>query len=98
MSEKTQGLVLAIIDFLNQSIADGTVKEDDKEGLEVAGKLYYSLSQQTFNDASPTQVQCIGEAFGVDPSNEEQVKRLSIKQPSTIQATGLSSRRKPAIL
>lgn len=37
MSEKQQRLVLAIIDFLNQSINDGTVKADDKESLEVAG-------------------------------------------------------------
>lgn len=38
MSEKQQRLVLAIIDFLNQSINDGTAKSDDKEGLEVASK------------------------------------------------------------
>ena len=35
MSNK-QRLVLSIIDFLNQSIEDGTVKQDDKESLEVA--------------------------------------------------------------
>ncbi|KAI0336174.1 hypothetical protein GY45DRAFT_586782 [Cubamyces sp. BRFM 1775] len=35
MSSK-QRLVLSIIDFLNQSIQDGTVKQDDKESLEVA--------------------------------------------------------------
>jgi hypothetical protein len=37
MSEKQQRLVLSIIDFLNQSISDGTVREEDKESLEVAG-------------------------------------------------------------
>jgi hypothetical protein len=37
MSEKQQRLVLSIIGFLNQSIADGTVREEDKESLEVAG-------------------------------------------------------------
>ncbi|KZT44499.1 hypothetical protein SISSUDRAFT_23850 [Sistotremastrum suecicum HHB10207 ss-3] len=61
--EKTQRLVLSVIDFLNVAIKDGTVKEDDREGLEVA-------------------VQCIGEAFGVDPSNKEQSDRLSIKPAS----------------
>ncbi|KAJ4485571.1 putative stress-induced protein STI1 [Lentinula aciculospora] len=66
MSEKQQRLVLSIIDFLNQSIADGTVKTDDRESLEVA-------------------VQCIGEAFGVDPSNDQQVARLSVK-PATLQS------------
>lgn len=38
MSDK-QRLVLSIIDFLNQSIQDGTVKQDDTESLEVASKL-----------------------------------------------------------
>lgn len=38
MSDKNQKLVLAILDFLNTSIDDGTVKADDKEGLEVAGQ------------------------------------------------------------
>jgi small glutamine-rich tetratricopeptide repeat-containing protein alpha len=37
MSEKQQKLVFSIIEFLNQCIQDGTVKADDKEGLEVAG-------------------------------------------------------------
>jgi len=37
MSDKNQRLVLAIIDFLDASISDGTVKADDREGLEVAG-------------------------------------------------------------
>lgn len=36
MSEKQQRLVLSIIEFLNQSIDDGTVKADDRESLEVA--------------------------------------------------------------
>ena len=37
MSEKQQRLVLSIIDFLNQSIDDGTIREEDREGLDVAG-------------------------------------------------------------
>ncbi|KAI0651522.1 hypothetical protein C8Q79DRAFT_933837 [Trametes meyenii] len=64
MSNK-QRLVLSIIDFLNQSIDDGTVKQDDKESLEVA-------------------IQCIGEAFGIDPSDQAQVDRLSIKPASLL--------------
>ena len=36
MSSK-QRLALSIIDFLNQSKADGTVKQDDQESLDVAG-------------------------------------------------------------
>ncbi|KAH9919114.1 uncharacterized protein B0H18DRAFT_1029212 [Fomitopsis serialis] len=64
MSNK-QRLVLSILDFLNQSIEDGTVKQDDKESLEVA-------------------IQCIGEAFTVDPSDSAQREKLSIK-PATLQ-------------
>lgn len=65
MSEKQQRLVLSIIDFLNQSINDGTIREEDQESLEVA-------------------VQCIGEAFGIDPEDQEQANRLSVK-PATLQ-------------
>lgn len=34
-----QKLVLSIIDFLNNSVQDGTVKQDDKESLEVASRF-----------------------------------------------------------
>jgi len=37
MADKKQRLVLSILDFLTESMEDGTVKEEDKEGLEVAG-------------------------------------------------------------
>lgn len=40
MSEKQQRLVLSIIEFLNQSIDDGTVKADDRESLEVASASF----------------------------------------------------------
>lgn len=40
MSEKQQQLVFAIIEFLNQTIQDGTVKADDQEGLEVASVFF----------------------------------------------------------
>lgn len=46
MSEKQQRLVLSIIDFLNQSINDGTVKADDTESLEVAGELSHAISEE----------------------------------------------------
>jgi len=65
-SDKQQQLVLSIIDFFNQSVQDGTVKQDDKESLDIA-------------------IQCIGEAFGVDPSDQAQRDRLSIT-PATLQS------------
>lgn len=78
-----QKLVYGIIEFLNKSLEDGTVKQDDKEGLEVA-----SVSQILLSDArieltvTSSLVQCIGEAFGVDPSDKDQSERLSIKPAS----------------
>lgn len=87
MSEKQQRLVLSIIDFLNQSIANGTVKTDDQESLEVAGQfclLFFSIHELDLIICT-NAVQCIGEAFGVDPSNDQQVARLSVK-PATLQS------------
>ena len=43
MSDKEKSLVLAIIDFLDKSIQDGTVKQDDREGLEVASASNFSV-------------------------------------------------------
>lgn len=40
MSEKQQQLVYSILEFLNKSIDDGTVKADDKESLEVASMCH----------------------------------------------------------
>jgi small glutamine-rich tetratricopeptide repeat-containing protein alpha len=86
MSEKQQRLVLSIIDFLNQSINDGTVREEDKEGLEVAGAYTRRSPLFALTHQSPFYlVQCIGEAFGVDPTDQGQVDRLSVK-PATLQS------------
>lgn len=53
MSNK-QRLVLSIIDFLNQSVQDGTVKQDDQEGLEVAStSLIASHSKHKEAETAP---------------------------------------------
>ena len=84
MSEKQQRLVYSIIEFLNQSIQDGTVKADDQEGLEVASAFVVCINDVLVRFTFPT-VQCIGEAFGVDPSNKEQSQTLSVK-PASLQS------------
>lgn len=87
MSEKQQRLVLSIIDFLNQSINDGTIRDEDKEGLDVAGAYTCRLPlhlHPLITVVHSSLVQCIGEAFGVDPTDQEQVDRLSVK-PATLQ-------------
>jgi len=43
MAEKNQKLVLAILEFLEKSIADGSVREDDQEGIEVASAFFVLL-------------------------------------------------------
>jgi small glutamine-rich tetratricopeptide repeat-containing protein alpha len=87
MADKKQQLVLSIIDFLNQSIDDGTIKQDDKEGLEVASTFCVLFVTFTFCGSLRTciyVVQCIGEAFGVDPLDDKQRERLNIK-PAKLQ-------------
>ncbi|KAJ9160955.1 Tetratricopeptide-like protein [Coniochaeta hoffmannii] len=49
-----QRLALAICDFLNTSLTDGTLQADDKDSIDVA-------------------INCIGEAFGVDPTDKAAV-------------------------
>lgn len=85
MSEKQQRLVLSIIEFLDQSINDGTIREEDKESLEVAGMSTLTLELPVSRQLFPSLVQCIGEAFGVDPADQEQANRLSVK-PATLQS------------
>jgi hypothetical protein len=44
MADKKKQLVWNFIDFLKTSQQDGTVKEDDKESLDVASKLKHEFS------------------------------------------------------
>jgi len=49
---KKKQLVFNIIDFLRISAQDGTVKEDDKESLEVAGTSSHSISYILYDQKS----------------------------------------------
>ena len=55
MAEKNQKLVLAILEFLEKSIADGSVREDDKEGIEVASASFVLLCH---HQTSATRRRC----------------------------------------
>ena len=46
MAERKERLVLSILEFLEASIADGTVSADDREGVEVAGKKSSQLHKR----------------------------------------------------
>jgi len=115
MAENNQRLVLAILEFLEKSIKDGSVREDDKEGIEVASTSFVLLIMLPPTSATRrcctsigrsrfirdgcrepqstllsmliyvSTVQCIGEAFGVNPSDDAQRQRLSIT-PATLQS------------
>ncbi|KAG2180707.1 hypothetical protein INT44_003714 [Umbelopsis vinacea] len=64
-TDNKKALVYSIMEFLEKSCKDGSVKEDSVEGIEVA-------------------IQCLGEAFDVDPTDSEQQKQYSTK-PATLQ-------------
>ncbi|KAF7721223.1 hypothetical protein EC973_005099 [Apophysomyces ossiformis] len=59
-SENKKALVFSVLEFLKKSCEDGTISQDDQEGIEVA-------------------MQCIGEAFGVDPTDKAQQEAYSTK-------------------
>ncbi|DAA75742.1 TPA_exp: Uncharacterized protein A8136_1464 [Trichophyton benhamiae CBS 112371] len=54
-SDSQKQLVLAIIDFLNTSLKDGTLTAEHSESIEIA-------------------TSCLGDTFGVDPSDEAAMK------------------------
>jgi len=64
-TDNKKALVYSIMEFLDKSCKDGSVKEDSVEGIEVA-------------------IQCLGDAFDVDPTDPEQQKQFSTK-PATLQ-------------
>ncbi|KAJ3110056.1 hypothetical protein HDU96_006946 [Phlyctochytrium bullatum] len=69
-------LAFAICDFLSTSIKNGVIKEDDAEGIEGWTSAKHPLTGEV-------AIQCIGEAFGIDISDADQQKALSIK-PATL--------------
>jgi small glutamine-rich tetratricopeptide repeat-containing protein alpha len=78
--EKRQKLAFAICDYLSSSLTNGTLSEDNREGIEgefmlpIINCLLHSLISR------PTvAVQCISEAFGIDPSDKGQEHKFSIK-------------------
>ncbi|KAG2171271.1 hypothetical protein INT43_002893 [Umbelopsis isabellina] len=64
-TDNKKALVYSIIEFLEKSCKDGSVKEDNVEGIEVA-------------------IQCLGDAFDVDPTDPDQQSKYSTK-PATLQ-------------
>lgn len=71
-----QRLALAICDFLNTSLTDGTLQADDKDSIDVA-------------------INCISEAFGVDPTDKAAVS-AAIESQNLLQIYSLYEKLKGA--
>jgi small glutamine-rich tetratricopeptide repeat-containing protein alpha len=75
------------IDFLKTSTEDGTVKEDDKESMEVASESFHLFCVSTPHLVRPdtnTPVQCLAESFGVDPDSESDKSTYSLAPASLL--------------
>lgn len=63
MADKKERLALSVIDFLTESLQDGTIKGEDKEGIEIAGSLERSViskSIQLYRLVLSSPVYCRG--------------------------------------
>jgi small glutamine-rich tetratricopeptide repeat-containing protein alpha len=81
MADKKKQLVWNFIEFLKTSQQDGTVKEDDKESLDVAGKSHIVRSwlETILTNRSFLSVQCLSEAFEIDADSTADEQQYSIK-------------------
>lgn len=79
----------ATLAFLQSSIADGSIRADDAEGIEVASTSSAALHCTTGSSSNvspnPQPVQCISEAFGVSLDSASDVQAYSIA-PATLPA------------
>jgi small glutamine-rich tetratricopeptide repeat-containing protein alpha len=65
MATTKQRLALSIIDFLNISLADGTLREDDRESVEVAQSCISDIFKVDATDATPKDSQNLLQIYGV---------------------------------
>ena len=65
MATTKQRLALSIIDFLNTSLTDGTLTEDDRESIEVAQSCISESFKVDPTDATPKDSQTLLQIYGV---------------------------------
>ena len=65
MATTKQRLALSIIDFLNTSLTDGTLTEDDRESIEVAQSCISESFKVDPTDATPKDSQNLLQIYGV---------------------------------
>lgn len=82
-TENKKALVYSILEFLKKSCDDGTIGQDDVEGIE--GAVYSQWNNgpkektRHWTRCITVAMQCIGEAFSVDPSDPAQQEAYSTK-------------------
>jgi small glutamine-rich tetratricopeptide repeat-containing protein alpha len=86
MATTKQRLALSIIDFLNTSLTDGTLTEDDRESIEVAQSCISESFKVDPTDATPKDSQTLLQIYSV----YEKLKGKTPAGPSTT-ATGEKS-------
>lgn len=65
MATTKQRLALSIIDYLSASLADGTIREDDRESVEVAQSCISDIFKVDATDATPKDSQTLLQIYGV---------------------------------
>jgi small glutamine-rich tetratricopeptide repeat-containing protein alpha len=65
MATTKQRLALSIVDFLNASLTDGTLTEDDRESIEVAQSCISESFKVDPTDATPKDSQTLIQIYGV---------------------------------
>lgn len=85
MATSKQRLALAIIDFLNTSLTDGTLSSDDRESIEVATSCISESFKVDPTDSTPKDSQTLLDIYSV-------YEKLSAKKPAASSSTtGASS-------
>lgn len=80
MATTKQRLALSIIDFLNASLTDGTLTEDDRESIEVAQSCISESFKVDPTDATPKDSQTLLQIYGV-------YEKLKGNKPTPAQST-----------
>ena len=81
-AENKKALVYSILEFLKKSCDDGTIGQDDVEGIEgsVYSQWQWPNEMRHWTRCTTTvAMQCIGEAFSVDPTDPAQQEAYSTK-------------------
>lgn len=89
MATTKQRLALAIIDFLNTSLTDGTLSEEDRESIEVAQSCISESFKVDPTDATPKDSQNLLQIYGI-------YEKLKGKSPAGANTNAAGEKSAPA--